>query len=301
MLSSDAILAELESTGMTIKRSATYVMIPCPFHNETKPSLLVNLTEGTFPAGFFKCYGCGVSGPFQKLLKQLGINKPLSSLERTRFDSTPVIRVKEKPEEFPINENSFYRELPGSLLSKLKCKIVFMQGLYIKIPINMYGRTVSYVCMNADVNSDLTKYIVETEFKTNDCILLFDESRKLAKETGLPVVLVEGPRDALALYSLGIPAVAMLGVSSYSNTMLRNYLTISNKVVLFLDGDSAGREAVKKLLSRLVTMTFKPIFLINTIYKDPFKMIYKDNDYSIKNILEYIKDDNNLKFAEINL
>lgn len=45
--------------------SAGYMGAVCPFHDDSKPSLMV------YPDGWFKCLACGVSGNFDKLYRKL--------------------------------------------------------------------------------------------------------------------------------------------------------------------------------------------------------------------------------------
>ncbi len=61
------VLEELEVSW--VERYSDYA-VPCPFHNETKPSLFVNKEEG-----FFHCFGCGRKGKFESLIaKYLNID-----------------------------------------------------------------------------------------------------------------------------------------------------------------------------------------------------------------------------------
>ena len=60
--------------------------------------------------------------------------------------------------------------------------------------------------------------------------------------------LVEGPRDALRLLALGIPAMSILGTQAWSELKIKVLsLAPIDQIVLMLDGDDAGIQATEKI------------------------------------------------------
>ena len=74
------------------------------------------------------------------------------------------------------------------------------------------------------------------------------------------VVLVEGPRDALRLTQLGVPALAIIATTAWSERKCSAvaHLCRSNRVrpVVMMDGDEAGRKAQRRIVSELMKHRF---------------------------------------------
>jgi DNA primase len=73
----------------------------------------------------------------------------------------------------------------------------------------------------------------------------FDTAVKLMQDKGLTtMVLVEGPRDALRLIQMGIPACSILGTHSWSDNKRRllEFAGVTRLITMF-DGDEAGYKA----------------------------------------------------------
>jgi hypothetical protein len=76
-------------------------MVPCPFHQETRPSCSVNLQDNLFskghlvPVGYFYCWGCKKKGPWNELagvlgLQQIAVGKQTDVYARRREIKTQV-------------------------------------------------------------------------------------------------------------------------------------------------------------------------------------------------------------------
>lgn len=77
---------------------------------------------------------------------------------------------------------------------------------------------------------------------------------KLLREYGL--IVVEGFFDAIKLTALGYPNVTALMGSSLSDTQEKLLLSLTNKLLLFLDNDEAGIEATEKIHQKLIHKAF---------------------------------------------
>ena len=51
------------------------VLIHCPFHNDTNPSLIVPLIHKKYNPGQFKCFSCGAKGDWNKLAERLRLKE----------------------------------------------------------------------------------------------------------------------------------------------------------------------------------------------------------------------------------
>lgn len=268
----EELIPALENSGRKIKKSPTKVFIQCPFHADEDPSLMINIDRSSsFPLGSFKCLGCGKHGYLKELLDALKLGIQISDLETTAFTVRPKTIVKQNTTEFELSDDKLYRGIPGKLLKTFGSKLIFTREQYVTLPVNMFGSTLTKIGMNLNPNSSLSTYSVEYGFDNTECMLLYDEAKKLQKETGYPVALVEGPRDAIGMYMNGLPAVALLGAQNWNMTLLLNYLRITPSAVLMLDCDKAGVLATEKILSKLKDTTEKPIYVMKYSQKDPFQ------------------------------
>lgn len=121
-----------------------------------------------------------------------------------------------------------------------------MEGRIV-IPIHdENGTLVAYAGRSLD--SSAPKYRLPPRFRKSH--VLFNLNRAAGK--GKRVVLVEGFFDAIRVHQAGIPCVVALMGSSLSlrqEELLKGHF---DSIVLFLDGDAAGRRASESIAARLV-------------------------------------------------
>jgi len=238
--------------------------ICCPYHGEDTPSLSVNLDEfhlKSVPVGVFRCFGCGVSGRWDKLAKVVGL--PL-------MEDEYILHPTELPDPFSSNSVEA-QDLPTLVKNNW--------GIEKIIPIRSSWRHISLkILKDNDVHEGErhgTRVIVIPVYVNRyleGAVLGRDKPHKKypsylnsegawALEAGLlgwenamslmrklkvrTLVLVEGARDALYLQQHGIPAIAILGTQAFGEDKLEliYYYTKANKVIFLMDGDKAGRKA----------------------------------------------------------
>jgi len=99
------------------------------------------------------------------------------------------------------------------------------------------------------IGEDMPKYLnsAETEiFKKNQTLYNFDKARKAIFDKGYAVV-VEGYMDAIALFANGVEnVVAGLG-TALGTEHLKELFHTTDKIIICLDGDSAGIRAAKRV------------------------------------------------------
>ena len=166
-----------------------------------------------------------------------------------------------------------------------------MNVMRIGLPLRTYaGALRAYTCRAVDPPNAEPKYQPlhadrsawhEKALPANDLCFLGD---MVLRHGWKRVVLVEGPVDALRLWSLGIPALAILGVSNWSNVKRDSLIALGvTHFLVLMDGDKAGQEAQVAILntlrgSRAIGVTLPPD-------KDPGNMSEKQALW-VKNRLE---------------
>lgn len=277
----------LQRFGGPQKSTATSRMICCPLPqhggNDKTPSLSINMqVDAGIPLGFFFCFGCSGKGRWNTLAEITGmepIKEWMKSAEVSEALLTPAtedallgdagltfksVLKKMRCEEarrWPIDLE--WRGFSGQLLYDVGGHIINderKESVGVLFPIKINGR------VRGGVKAIYTREGKERAYDnmhgtwTKDYGLFpYMYAAKIIRRQRLKFVfLVEGPRDALRLVSLGIPAVAILGATSMSDlkALLIANLDVSHVYVLS-DNDSGGDvmwKTVKTVLRRSDTV-----------------------------------------------
>jgi len=156
----------------------------------------------------------------------------------------------------------------GNLYEKLRNRIIFPIINRSNNIIAFGGRT---------IEDDIPKYLnsAETEiFKKNQTLYNINNARKSIFDQGF-VILVEGYMDVIALSKSNISnVVAGLG-TSISKEHIKQLFYITNKIVICLDGDFAGRKAAKRVTDLALPLinhskAIEFLFLPNQLDPDEF-------------------------------
>ena len=117
----------------------------------------------------------------------------------------------------------------------------------IVIPIqNQRGQIVAYAGREQDGSSP--KYKLPAGFRKG--VELFNSHRAIATRSRT-VIVVEGYFDCMRVYQAGFPWVVALMGASLSVEQERLLLAHFEKLILMLDGDTAGRAASHAIAARL--------------------------------------------------
>ena len=128
----------------------------------------------------------------------------------------------------------------------------------VVIPIsNERGELVAYAGRAID-GGEQPKYKFPTGFKKAAVLFNLHHVRQLPSTANNDVIVVEGFFDCLKVWQSGFLNVVALMGSSLSEEQ-RKFLSEFTRVVLFLDGDEAGRVAARDIASVLVYQTFVKI------------------------------------------
>lgn len=241
------------------KSSKSWFLL-CPFHpDRSSPSLSVIVENGhKQPVGFFKCFGCGKKGYWNELALALnmetvdGYKLDLTEADSISFDSDPEPDEIEEPSSEKVNiktlvpwpKNKSWRGFAGKIVQKY-------DGWYNKFDPDY---PLVFLCRRRNSKKVIGFIRCRTKKKKGYKSYLFSKGEwtsnyiwpehKLSKTDRL--VLVEGARDALAWICRGVLTGAILGTSSGLGSRRKATLMGMgvDELVLFMDGDHAGENAV---------------------------------------------------------
>jgi len=277
----DFILSELKRIGRKYKVEKDNASITCPYHRPGQnsfynSSLSINLKEHYYrdkivPVGFFRCWSCKIAGVWNRLVsdKKLDV-KPISD-QITPED--PLLdfdilededKIYTRPPSFFLSEwEGSWRGIPEDLLKNIGCLKWFdydgvkessYGGKYDRggedrlwIPVSMWNREIGYIgaLLRKRTKKEIrfkkpVKYRNSNGEWASEALFPFD-----LLEDDQPIVLVEGPYDALRLINEGIPALSILGTQNWTETKRTALLQKASKVILCMDGDRSGRECAR--------------------------------------------------------
>jgi DNA primase len=269
------ILDFLEKLPGPRRASGDNIYISCPFHDETKPSLGVFLGEGmSLPLGTFNCLGCGVHGNWNKLAAKLGLPQFKSQQFSDAAGTLSEHYLAEVQEEllgaeetlenlvakmgrcqlhtWPVDRK--WRGYSGRMIQQVGGHLLYdsrLRTVVLFFPINIYGKVVGGVKAYLEAQRHGPNYL-NTRGKWVEKYGLFpyEYTRQALQRWGdRYVVIVEGPRDALRLLRLQIPALAILGAHNFSEhkAVLIDALDPC-KVYVLPDNDQGGDKMAKTVI-----------------------------------------------------
>jgi hypothetical protein len=253
----------MEQVGPLGRMRGEEITILCPFHSERTPSMSIHVGFRLTP-GAFHCFGCGASGSFNKLARQLDLVSydygPSSKGYQGSKDDPFLLMGKylNAQDEFKLREpeilkgieplspkftwrgygRKFYESFGGKFWWERNLETDFeMDWLYF--PILMRKEYKGYTICALKPNKPKYKTFADT----SSTFFLYDHV-----PDGGPVVLVEGHFDSLKLQALGIPAMAVFGTQNWG-PIKKELLAAKtpSKVVIAMDGDDPGYKAAEEI------------------------------------------------------
>lgn len=276
------IQSEIEKIPGYKKATSTGFFVCCPFHDERTPSChITTSTEGDVPLGIFHCFGCGEKGGWNKMANKVGLEEienwkffdsgvksPISKNDELRLlgatnTSTHINTLIHSKESIPWPEEIEWRGYDGKILKAAGAVYyndIRSDELMIGLPVTVNGKAVGAIKAFMEKKEKRMSYLTtEGAWVKSKGLFPYDLCKKLCKKRGLTfVVLVEGPRDALRLLKMGIPALACLGTNNITAKKLILAMSITeniNKVWVMSDNDRAGTKMwlnIKDLSTGLV-------------------------------------------------
>lgn len=249
------VVTELSRYSGRSVRHPTYTMICCPFHSDATPSGRVSHKVDQTSPGSFYCYGCGARASWNELAPKIGLQPWAYAPPSERYlPEMPTLEAAASDEQLDLADlppDKTWRSIPTNLLIDIGCRLLTEPwgARRIYMPIQIGDTVQGWIKARIRKEQDKPSYINKPGRWSAEYGLFPFQYVKPVNNT---IVLVEGPRDALRLLVHGIPALAILGTQSWSQTKTRVLaLTGATRIVLCMDGDPAGIKAVETLRPKL--------------------------------------------------
>jgi len=258
----------------------------CPLCNHHKPKLEVNLTENREGKNPWHCWACDARGTtIYNLFKQLEVDvdkfKELSSLVKTSrsIKETQVVSTVVLPNEYIALYNvdnsdimarhalAYLKRRHISKYDIIKYNIGYCkEGLYknmIVIPTYDADGRLNYFTARSFEKEPYVKY--RNPPSSRDVI-----PNEHLINWNIPIILCEGPFDAIAIKRNAIP---LLGKNIQNSLMKKIVTSVVDKIYIALDRD-AIKQALKfcdKLMAE-----GKEVYLVDLQDKDPSEMGFEN-------------------------
>jgi len=275
------LLGSIENIlGKSHKRARDNYAFHCPFCNHRKPKLEINMATTEEGKNFWECWVCQTKGQTVfSLLKQLKVPKEeaqevLKYVKKGQKYLYKTDEVVELPKEFqPLAIAS-----RTSIIANKVRKYLYERGLtdndFIKYNVG-YTTTGDYggrIIIPSYSESNRLNYFVGRTYEgayfkyrnpeTSRDIIFFENLINWNQ----PIILCEGPFDAMAIRRNAIP---ILG-KNISNSLLKKIITSGvEDIYIALDQD-AQKEALK-YCEQFLSLG-KRVFLVDLQQKDPSEM-----------------------------
>ena len=266
----------------------------CPFCNHHKPKLEVNLSENEKGEHPWHCWVCDKRGKsLVKLFKLIEttaekINELKSLVKYTSGVETVIVDKKvELPKEFKPLSNQYNSIGYKHAISYLKHRQVTSNDI-IKYNIGYYesGQYNNCIIVPSYNKDGILNYFTARSFDKNSSIKYKnpDVSRdiipfELFINWNIPIILCEGPFDALAIKRNVIP---LLGKNIQQNLRKKLVTSKVQKIYIALDKD-----AIKQALSFCEELINegKEVYLVDMQDKDPGEMGFENFTNLIQNTI----------------
>lgn len=299
-LNVDVLFQEIRnSTGLfrIWKESGDDIVTQCPFHgggHERNPSFGICNNRSNPNYGKYNCFACGASGTIIELINRLSnhdrdddygleVAQAVGTVElvdeRNQIQLLPrnVQSVCKSVSEYEL---AYYRQEHSEYLTGRHILPVIQDAFdcgydpttqSVTFPVRRLDGSTTFIVRRA-VNLKWYNYPAAVKKP----IYGIYELSKLAPGTK-SVVVVESIINALTLWGLQIPAVALLGTGSRDQIALLNQTNV-RQWILALDGDAAGMTATRKLQSRLhahtPVMPIPPGYDVNDLDEQTLRILY---------------------------
>ncbi len=278
------------------------IIIHCPFHNDSNPSLNVPLVHAKYRPGQFKCFSCGAKGNWNHLADRLMLKKwdkfdqsKYYDNSRTEYKSDDAFtdllfsinKLESKDQTRildglePLPDDFSWRGVPRQFWVDHGFNYYWNRRndeFYLHAPVTMNGEYLGYTLAAMTPHEKNPKY--QTFAPTEKAILMYDHIKPDST-----IILVEGHFDAWRMRYLGFEVGAMIGTENWSKYKTDAILAKRPKrVIVLTDGDEPGYKAGEMLVE-----TFNSKYIDTIWYKFP---IYpKPNALDAGNMpLEYAED-----------
>lgn len=285
-LSNYSILDLIEHLEFTVEKIVSNnAMIKCPHHAEGKEE---NASCGVhLDTGLYHCFTCQAKGHITDFLSaeekesykaqesgrwNLDLLKDFAQLQRGFFrpEYKTIQEFIQERDKLEFNYEKTYCYLRGVTEEVFNQFYIVETDREVIFPnVNQFGQLISYGVRRIDSK----KFYFRTPYDFSVPKISFGEYQVRNEKE---ITVVEGYFDALRLWSLGYPSIALQGVGSKEQ---EEYLADSHHrlINICLDNDEAGRKAADKLQQAISHKKYvKKLFA-----PDPFKDVGEMLDMDI--------------------
>ena len=289
--------------NLNLKRARTRgdeIQCSCPYTEyhlkgtDKTPSFCLNVSKGVF-----FCFSCGSKGLIEELVaktRNVSLDRAIELLEDWGFDRITIELARESKKQ-EVEEI-----LPEGLLSffdKIKdAPVEMFEGELDDKPVTVYPvRNMRGNLVGAIARSKEDRWH-KVLWHMNKKKYLYGEHLVQREK---PLLVVEGPGDAIAMKKAGIDnVVALMGIT-VSKEQVDKLLSLSSDFVIWLDKDEAGKKGwmtlFKRLDNRARVRYVNPWQALEPNEKDPRDVFEKrgakvvqDIVYTAKSYLEHITE-----------
>lgn len=263
--------------GKSIRFMTKYWLAQCPnpSHPDKHPSCTISLSH----PHHFKCRSCGFSGNLNSIAQDYGME--VDTKVEFNFDSYRVVSLPDFSKLKLEGWSGTYRGVPeevwhhfGALKwydtsiheSETGESVEVLDAIRLLLPIYLKGVLTGYVGRRVD-QDEFKKYNNFAGANFSELLYPYDWT-----QPNNPIVLVEGPLDALKCWMYQIPALCLFGTQSWTDRKLKLLLEKNPSTLwLCMDNDQAGNDAQVKLYHKL-SRFFEVLTIELPQGNDPFSL-----------------------------
>jgi twinkle protein len=249
-------LYDIINDEIKLKKSGSYYITKCPFHDEKTPSFKVKPKDN-----HFKCFGCGAYGDMIDFIVKY---KSLSFQDAVRYIASQ--------KNFELEETSNEVEKPQPRLEKIdKVYIDYFENRGISNNTLLRFKVTQANEWMPDVQTEIP-VVCFNYFRDDELVNIKfrgrNKSFKLVKNAELifynldaikdddTAVIVEGEIDCMSMYEAGIYNCVSVPNGAGSNNLTYidnciNHLIDKKYIVIAVDNDDAGNKLKDELIRRL--------------------------------------------------
>jgi hypothetical protein len=237
---------EIKRSGVRYTQNSSYIQIVCPFHRDTDPSLSISLVADKVPPGVWYCFSCREKGTWNKLAARMGLRLFGKEDSDTIFVAKSTKEIKEEIKESDLSLHKWegsWRRYSEEFLKTFKVRRLrdmLNHVDYMYIPITYGGDVQGYARARLHKDDPGPKYWFSPKM-----VKPLYPIDYLLKQQSRVLVLVEGITDAWRFLRARIPTGALLGTNLLPAMVEQLEILEVATIILCMDGDRSGREAVK--------------------------------------------------------
>lgn len=277
--------------GEALKYLADKAGIKLEYNKDAKPDLREKIIEINKDAHNFYQHFLLKDVGGKKILDYLTNQRGLGMEEIKLFgigyspDSFSYLRdylIKKKKHDLKtLSVSGLFSGYNDRMFDKFKGRVIFPLFDHRDKVVGFSGRILPWD------KKDTAKYINSPEtaaYKKSNVLYGLNITKQEIRQKGF-VVLVEGELDMISCYKAGLKNIVAIKGSALSEDQVRLLSRFCNKIIFFLDSDSAGHEAAKRGAIIAQNMGFEVMVAVIEDFKDPDE-IARNNPQTLFKIIE---------------